>query len=292
MHKWDGTREVVLSLSQLKQIAGRAGRFGLHGDDSPGGVATTLHEPDLPVLRQALSSIVSTSIKRAVLPSTSENHSAIEQVLSAPAKFRDVFEIINYVSTLSPSYSLRSMPASGEASAFIDRFCSDFSLQEKLMLFLAPVAWRDELSNEAMIRFIRMYREKGSVDLWHGLRDLGVLEVLEDVKQMQEAEEVPNSSPQTLAVLEGLYKIVICYIWLSFRSPLAFNLQEEAVRMKHQTEAAIDWCLEGLQSRRSHLTRPSSDDIESFGIKKASTTRLIDGPPTQIHSQQVVEVRS
>lgn len=42
MHKWDGSAEIRLPTPQIKQIAGRAGRFGVH--TSPAGLddASTL----------------------------------------------------------------------------------------------------------------------------------------------------------------------------------------------------------------------------------------------------------
>lgn len=53
--KWNGKEEVVLSKSEILQIAGRAGRFG-HGDDDEAGIVTALNEADLEVIREAISS--------------------------------------------------------------------------------------------------------------------------------------------------------------------------------------------------------------------------------------------
>ncbi|CAO1632177.1 unnamed protein product [Sympodiomycopsis kandeliae] len=55
--KYNGSEMVPLSASQIKQIAGRAGRFGTSSDGSAdGGVVTCLQEEDMPILRAALAS--------------------------------------------------------------------------------------------------------------------------------------------------------------------------------------------------------------------------------------------
>lgn len=56
--KWNGQEMEVMSASQIKQIAGRAGRYGTkRGDkDEDGGVVCTMSEDDMPVLRAALES--------------------------------------------------------------------------------------------------------------------------------------------------------------------------------------------------------------------------------------------
>lgn len=55
--KFNGTEMLALSASQIKQIAGRAGRYGTNADGSAdGGAVTCLQEEDMPILRAALAS--------------------------------------------------------------------------------------------------------------------------------------------------------------------------------------------------------------------------------------------
>ncbi|KAI9455719.1 hypothetical protein BJY52DRAFT_1224579 [Lactarius psammicola] len=51
MSKWDGWMEVPLEASQVKQIAGRAGRYGMGAES---GIVTTLEPSDLPLLKAAM----------------------------------------------------------------------------------------------------------------------------------------------------------------------------------------------------------------------------------------------
>ncbi len=71
---------VYLTASQIKQIAGRAGRFGTSSDEA-GGLATTLNEGDLPVLRAALDAPVVPLTRAAVQPS-SQNLALLSQLVT------------------------------------------------------------------------------------------------------------------------------------------------------------------------------------------------------------------
>lgn len=51
LNKWDGEKEVVLSDSSIRQIGGRAGRFGMH----EAGIVTALNRRDLDYIREAMS---------------------------------------------------------------------------------------------------------------------------------------------------------------------------------------------------------------------------------------------
>ncbi|KZT54320.1 P-loop containing nucleoside triphosphate hydrolase protein, partial [Calocera cornea HHB12733] len=66
MTKWDGKQVIELSPSMAKQIAGRAGRFGLHGPDDAGGEVTTLFPSDLPILKTAMG-VPNAPLRRGLL---------------------------------------------------------------------------------------------------------------------------------------------------------------------------------------------------------------------------------
>jgi ATP-dependent RNA helicase SUPV3L1/SUV3 len=55
VEKYNGVAEVPISDSQMKQIGGRAGRFGTQWDT---GLVTTLYNEHLPIVKQAMLSEV------------------------------------------------------------------------------------------------------------------------------------------------------------------------------------------------------------------------------------------
>lgn len=73
-----------LSGSQIKQIAGRAGRYGTGAPgEEAGGEVTTMEEVDLPILRKALAAPL-VPIERAVLGPTSDSVAALSTLMAVP----------------------------------------------------------------------------------------------------------------------------------------------------------------------------------------------------------------
>ena len=49
--------------------------------------------------------------------------------------------------------------------------------------------------------------------------------------------------------LEGFHKVVVLYIWMSFRSQIVFPQYEKAARLKERLEEVLQWSLEGLSAK-------------------------------------------
>lgn len=93
LHKWNGSEEVPLSVSQIKQIAGRAGRYGTKKEgDEEGGLVTCMQERDMPLLREALAA-QNTEIHRAAMQPLPEGFdhlsAALPPVRAFSASIRD-----------------------------------------------------------------------------------------------------------------------------------------------------------------------------------------------------------
>lgn len=71
-----------MTASQIKQIAGRAGRYGVHADDTV-GCATTMEQKDIPVLKMAMEAPIQ-PITRAAYSPSQEALVKLSELIDAP----------------------------------------------------------------------------------------------------------------------------------------------------------------------------------------------------------------
>jgi len=248
--KFHGGRVTPLSVSQTKQIAGRAGRFGLHGDDVIGGV-TTLGEQDMQFLRDTLPKPVKPHTA-AILGSNLQTCIAIASVLPSDASMQTIQEVHVFVSRVKPHFLYRLPPLLDKMTIFIDSLAGILSMEDRLMLMYAPVPWRDTACVEFLAQLISDHRTKYDVDLLSLLAQSHLLEALRIVEQKMAHNDIKDCF-SLLMSLESLHKILGLYSWLSYRKPVAFHSQEAAMALKLRTEKAMHWVL--LNS--TTLRRPS-----------------------------------
>ncbi|KAG1736906.1 P-loop containing nucleoside triphosphate hydrolase protein [Suillus paluster] len=247
LHKFDGTTERPLSVSQIKQIAGRAGRYGLHGE--PGGFVTTLHAHDLSMLHSAISCQPDPIMFAGISPTLPWAESVL-QALPVDASHQTLMEVAPYVSNVRPPCRAFVPPKVEERSKFVETHAKNMKLYDKLLIGGAPMNWRDPLAIEFTARLCQIYNDVIRVPIMDALRVGPYIELLESVEDMMFGGKSSAGAPsQALITLEGLHKSLVLYLWLSYRLPVAFYQSEEAYALKERTEKALDWCLRNVSTR-------------------------------------------
>jgi ATP-dependent RNA helicase SUPV3L1/SUV3 len=244
-HKFNGNQDIRLSDSQIKQIAGRAGRFGMHGDDTPGFVAT-LHNDDLPILRKALAAPVK-SLSCAYINASNDISARVVDCLPYNSSSAALLETYKYVSRTRWPYQFQTSSVTDvrEICDFIDTIAGDLTFKDKIHLMMAPIAWRDPPSLDILTRFCHQYCNQMQVNLVQCLQNGQELDTLEGV-EMHMKNGLPRSMPAALTQLEVLHKALVLYMWMHMRSPVPWSDEVEANNLKERTERALQWCLEGL----------------------------------------------
>lgn len=283
LSKWNGTETVPLSLSQIKQIAGRAGRYGTSRDASPHGLVLTRHEDEMDILRAALAAPVRSVTHALIQPSKQKLESlsfllprsrpkeAVRNVLQENS-MSSLLEEFHVMADLDAGiFAISDFVSQQAISALIEhRGCGLLTHAEKETWSNTPVNVRDERAMAWVGNAIEKYARGELVEFEACAKDLGTLEVEEAVTQIAadaEARRKAAKSTQplamwvqqdeailhvdTLMLLESLHRSLTIYLWLGFRFPLSFCFRHHVAERKRRTEASIEFCLEVIRIRRA-----------------------------------------
>ncbi|KAG5642811.1 hypothetical protein DXG03_002095 [Asterophora parasitica] len=253
VRKWDGMSERPLSISQTKQIAGRAGRYGLHGDEQPGGYTTSLLPDGVDFIRDTLAISVP-PLPYGRIGATSDSFQRLSTILPPGCSSKTIFDAHRYISRLPPTLRFSEMGEDRlrEMCDFVDTRCEGLPLSHRLLLLLAPIAWRDPACVKIITRYVTMYRDDMYVDLIKAVEDTSFMANLETIEGRMRSPERPRATSDMLSELESFHKALVLYAWMSFRQPIAWNQQNEVADLKERVELALEWTLQAMtrNSRR------------------------------------------
>ncbi|KAJ4489966.1 P-loop containing nucleoside triphosphate hydrolase protein [Lentinula aciculospora] len=240
--KFDGEVRRLLSISQTKQIAGRAGRYGMLQEQC--GFVTTLLPEDLPFLEQALAKPV-VPLPAAILGPDYESSREIARVLPPSASSRTIYDAHIYVAKTQPHYRFSSSNID-KAAAVIDEYSDQLVLDDRITFLLAPIPWREPECMEVLRKLLKSYTEELSVGVMDLFQGSQYLETLLSVENKMSTLPLPKSNSKTLSTLELFHKLLGLYAWLAFRNPVAYYEPELVEDLKPRVERALRWALEGV----------------------------------------------
>ncbi|KAJ0232731.1 DExH-box ATP-dependent RNA helicase DExH16 [Hirschfeldia incana] len=222
LEKFDGTETRDLTVSEIKQIAGRAGRFR---SQFPVGEVTCLHKEDLPLLHSSLKS-PSPIIERAGLFPTYDLLSRYSQAHPKLGLYK-ILEHFVENAKLSSNYFISNVEDMLKAAAIVDEL--PLKLQDKYLFVVSPVDINDEISGRGFAQFAQNYSKTRLVRL---------REILSD-----DTVKVPKT-PTELKELESIHKVLDLYVWLSLRLEDSFPDREVAASQKSICNVLIEQFLE------------------------------------------------
>lgn len=224
LKKFDGISTRELSIPEIKQIAGRAGRYGSKFSI---GEVTCLDADDLPLLHSSLESS-SPDLKRAGLFPTFDLLSLYSR-LQSTNKFYPILEHFLEKAKLSPDYFIADCEHILKVASFVDEL--PLGLHEKYTFCISPVDMEDDISAHGLIQFAENYAKRGLVRL----KEIFTPETLQTPKSQGELKE-----------LESVHKVLDLYVWLSFRMEESFPDRELASTQKAICSSLIEDFLERL----------------------------------------------
>ncbi|CAL4944345.1 unnamed protein product [Urochloa decumbens] len=260
MMKFDGFSFRELTVAEIKQIAGRAGRYG---SKFPVGEVTCLDAEDIPLLHSAMKS-PSPIIERAGLFPTFDLL-ALYSRLHGTDFFHPVLERFLEKAKLSPDYFIAECEDMLVA-AIVDDF--PLGLYDKYLFCISPVDMRDDISVQGLVQFAENYARKGIVRLKE-IFTPGTLQVPKTHNQLKE--------------LESVHKVLELYVWLSFKVEDSFPDREVAASQKSICSMLIEEYLERSgwqpQGRRRFLRGPQKLLREYDVSQMRKYFQEVDGRP-------------
>ncbi|XVF38265.1 hypothetical protein REPUB_Repub20aG0085600 [Reevesia pubescens] len=224
LKKFDGFERRDLTVPEIKQISGRAGRYG---SKFPLGEVTCLNADDLPLLHSSLKSASPVLEQAGLFPSFD-----LMFLYSRLQPKRGLYQILeDFVENakLSENYFIANCEEMLKVAAVIDEL--PLSLQDKYLFCISPVDVNDEISFQGLTQFAENYAKNGLVHL----REIFTPGTL----------QVPKT-PSALKELESVHKVLELYVWLSFRLEESFPDRELASSQKAICSLLIEEFLERL----------------------------------------------
>ncbi|XP_042449780.1 ATP-dependent RNA helicase SUV3, mitochondrial-like [Zingiber officinale] len=228
LEKFDGVCTRDLTVSEVKQIAGRAGRYGSKFST---GEVTCVDAKDLPLLHSSLESS-SPLIERAGLFPTFDLLSLYSR-LHTNAGLHDILEQFLEKAKISSDYFISDCEEMLKVAAVVDKL--PLGLHEKYLFCISPADMNDEIAAQGLTQFAVNYAKKGVVRLKE-IFTPGTL-------------QVPKSQT-ALKELESVHKVLELYVWLSFRIEDSFPDRELASSQKAICSLLIEEFLERLGFHR------------------------------------------
>lgn len=219
-----------LTIPEIKQIGGRAGRYRIAGQnantESDGqnvGIVTSLEDIDLPYIRRAMSTEPPPLTAAGIFPPDAMFHK-LGAYFPPTVPLEYIIKRTLELASVAPPFFTCNPRGQLENAEIID-MVPGLRLDDQLVFMAAPLTTRDQESRDvsmALARCVADHTDGRLLDL-EGLN----LEIL---------EEPVSGSKEYLHDLENLHKALISYLWLSFRFGGVFTDRTLAVHVKELVE--------------------------------------------------------
>ncbi|KAI0853004.1 P-loop containing nucleoside triphosphate hydrolase protein [Daldinia vernicosa] len=298
-HKRTKTSYRQISVSEIKQIGGRAGRYrtarqatqsesttDANGEETIGtpppktgqpGLVTTLEKADLSIVKKAFSREPEPILSAGIQPPPS----VIERFSSyfpPNTPFSYIISRLRDIARVSPRFHMCGLKEMLAVSDYIQPY--PMSVYDRCVFLNAPVYLADKSGVEILQAFARCVSNMEGGEL---LDIPGI-----DLELLDTVEEATGNSPENLRRLESLHKTITLYLWLSYRYSGVFRSQNLAFHVKELVEARIDAHLAKVSvdtaKRRARLEkiRQQASKSERKKERVLGGDASIDGPGHEI----------
>ncbi|QSZ28769.1 hypothetical protein DSL72_003274 [Monilinia vaccinii-corymbosi] len=253
VERFDGTDVITLPLSEIKQIAGRAGRYKTANDaikagpiDVTDGTPATSTQPPVGLVTTfsySAHKVLSRAMSREAAQMTSAGIFPPAHVIERFAGYFPKATPFSYtllrlhdIGSLSSHFHICTLQDQTKISDIIQDF--DLPIRMRLIFMAAPASLQDPGFREVLRAFARCVAENtGGHILDIPEVELEILD--EDLDKIDGVLERQKYAHR----IESLHKVITLYLWLSYRFTGVFYSQALAFHIKGLVEDKIDLCL-------------------------------------------------
>ncbi|MDV2988422.1 UNVERIFIED_CONTAM: SUV3 C-terminal domain-containing protein [Methylobacteriaceae bacterium AG10] len=223
VRKWDGVGERALTNSEIRQIAGRAGRYGYHDVGTVAATEATAVEP----IRIALAgapTAPAADTRFYVRPDLTAIRSVAEEMRTS-----SLYEVMTHFARATfyagSPFQPSALEEVLEIARIIDR--ARLPIEEKFVFSVCPINRRDEVA-------------MGMLERWSQVRAAGAT-----------VPALRASLAGELDYQERTVRLASAYLWLSRRFPETFDDVEAIRHMRRRANDAIEHHLRETATRKA-----------------------------------------
>ncbi|KAJ1734615.1 RNA helicase [Coemansia sp. BCRC 34490] len=230
--KWDGESVRTVSVSQTRQIGGRAGRFK---SDSKVGVVTSFWDTDIPSLNNLMHSTPQVLDAAGVQPPPDIIELFSHQF--PKISFAKLWRMFCDIASVSDNYFLCDFDGQEDIAALIEDL--PLSIRQKYRLIYAPIKTKTSLDKMCVRKFAEAIAYKKECKIEHFVN----------------LPSNPPRSREMAALFEQWHTIITSYLWMVTNFSYVFKGEAEALEVKAKCEELLH---QGLMSMRGQLKAPDS----------------------------------
>lgn len=222
--KYNGYEEEEIPAALAKQIAGRAGRYGVHEEGFVAGYDDDTHQVMRALMKEKIPPVAATGF--AVAPSLEQLH-RIAAVTGETSLVKLLKRFVHNIDVPDGFFYPRITEEQNERAEWLDTL--PLSVAEKFMLSLVPISSRVPVLQSAWEHWALSLAKKKVVKLQ------------------------PNPNPQhlfymNLQEVEDTCRVYSAYAWLGYREPEYFPSIELAQELAREASERVDAMLQQQNS--------------------------------------------
>ena len=310
--KHNGVAFQPIAVSEIKQIAGRAGRYRTAQDDvrdqanladsdqrtttialtpAPAknlGLVTSLEKIDLPIIKRAMQIEAQPLLTAGIFPPASIV-TRFATYFSPETPFSYILLRLHELARMHQRFHLCALRDQiGIADAI--QSIKGLTINDRLCFCAAPAAIRDPGVPSTLEAFAkRVANQSGG-----GLLDIPEL-------QLEVLDWEVTADRQYLRQLESLHKSIVLYLWLSYRFTGVFTSRAMASHVKGLVEQKIDMVLAKFSTsaelrervkmlREQSILRQFKTQIETEGVEVTSVDSEVMDPEAEMQEEREIAI--